>query len=79
MMVVVTPKCPICQRPSELKVPREGYALWKRGELLQVAMRELTADERELLLTGTHPACWDELVPDDDDYMGWPDGPWEEG
>lgn len=27
----------------------------------------MSADERELLLTGTHPKCWKSMFPDEDD------------
>ena len=38
----------------------------QRGELIQEALPELSADQRELLISGTCPKCWDELFPPDE-------------
>ena len=35
--------------------------LWEQGELVQNAMPELSADEREFILTGITPTEWDEF------------------
>jgi hypothetical protein len=37
------------------------------NRLIQVGMPSLTADEREMLITGTHPDCWDSLMTDEDE------------
>jgi hypothetical protein len=59
----VTVTCPLClteQRP--LLVSIERYNAWKNGELfIQEAFPELTASERELLMTGTCDPCWDRM------------------
>ena len=58
---VETPPCPMCHKKSQLQVPLQGLEAWRRGELIQRALPELTADEREMLMTGTHPDCWDKM------------------
>lgn len=56
--VVVKTKCPICGRPQNVVVPREGYENWRyNGKLIQNALPTLTADECEALMTGTCPDC----------------------
>jgi hypothetical protein len=36
-----------------------GYLRWSElGEHIQDALPELDADQRELLMTGTHAHCW---------------------
>tara|TARA_R100000935_G_C2826061_1_gene162352 strand:+ start:1169 stop:1360 length:192 start_codon:yes stop_codon:yes gene_type:complete len=35
--------------------------LWEQGELVQNAMPELSADEREFIMTGITPTEWDEF------------------
>ena len=60
--VVVKTKCPICGRPQNVVVPREGYENWRyKGKLIQNALPTLTADEREALMTGTCSDCWAKL------------------
>lgn len=58
MVAVETPLCMMCQRTSTLQIREEGLRLWKAGQLIQHALPELSADEREMLLTGMHPDCW---------------------
>ncbi len=40
---------------------------WQNGQFIQNAMPELTADEREFLLTGMTPEEWDEAFGEEDD------------
>lgn len=61
MVTVQTPSCTVCSRTSRLSVPRPGLELWRAGAYIQDVLPALTADEREMLLTGTHPDCWDRL------------------
>ena len=57
--IVVKTKCPICGRPQNIVVSREGYENWRHnGKLIQNALPTLTADEREALMTGICPDCW---------------------
>lgn len=64
---VTTPACMVCGETSEITVETFPLNTWRNGALLQNAFPEMTSDERELLKTGTHPACWDVLNPDEDD------------
>lgn len=63
--VVVAVPCHLCGLVTELEPSIEGFMAWKNGELIQDAMPELDADERELLISGTCPKCWDEMFPPD--------------
>jgi hypothetical protein len=58
---VTTPRCIVCGQASQVTVVKEAYLLWRQGELIQRAMPEMPVETRELLITGTHPACWDRL------------------
>lgn len=60
-IIVATPACPICHRDGEMPVEVDGYRNWMAGTLIQRALPDLTADEREQLMTGTHPDCWDAM------------------
>lgn len=40
---------------------------WIDGELIQVAMPYLTADQREILLTGLDQTAWDDMFGEDED------------
>lgn len=59
--IVQCPPCPYCKVRGRVVVPVQGYHRWVKGDLIQNAMPELSADHREMLLTGTHSACWDKM------------------
>lgn len=51
--------CVFCKKYHIIKVSEKGYKKWKAGELIQRALPKLSADERELLISGTCQECWD--------------------
>jgi len=44
-----------------IDVTLEQMASWEQGELVQNAMPNLSADEREFIMTGITPAEWNEM------------------
>jgi hypothetical protein len=62
-MNVVTPKCRVCGNNGMLEdVDALGYIRWSElGENVQDALPQLDADQRELLMTGTHAHCWETM------------------
>lgn len=64
---VVDTECPECHRKTAITVVAVGYYRWKAGEYIQVALPELTADQREALMTGYCGECWDKMFPPEDD------------
>lgn len=66
MVPVTTPACMLCGRTSTVEVSAEGYDEWKRGAMVQDAFPEEPADLREMLKTGIHPDCWDEICGEED-------------
>ena len=43
----------------------EAYIKWANGALIQRVMPELTADQREILISGTCPGCWEKTAKPD--------------
>lgn len=74
--MIKTTYCPICGKPHYVNVDPVGYQAWVDGTPIQYALFDLTADERELLLTGIDPQCWDSLFGSDEDLE--PEEDWEE-
>lgn len=67
--VDVTVRCPVCGHPGLVeKVAAEGLQEWQAGQNIQHALPALNADQRELLLTGTHRECFDKAYSDDDPF-----------
>ena len=48
-------------RTLNLDVTLDEYAAWRGGELIQVAMPRLNADEREFIMTGVTAEEWEEM------------------
>lgn len=55
--------CPFTKKFNEMEidVTPEQMTAWQNGELIQNAMPNLTADEREFIMTGITPEVWDEI------------------
>ena len=66
--VVVEVTCPFCGKVSVLTLPTDGYTAWKlNGVLVQDAFPALSAEDRELLISGICPTCWDGMFPDEEE------------
>lgn len=65
-MSVVTPMCPYCGRTSEISVPIDGLEAFGLGAHIQEAFPDLTKEEREMLITGLHPDCFDTFAPEEE-------------
>lgn len=49
----------------DLPITEEQYNSWLNGTLIQVAMPELTVDQREFLITGLLPDDWARIFPEE--------------
>ena len=62
-----TPPCMGCDQSSVVPLEDDKYARWKLGAFIQQVWPEKSDEERELIMTGTHPACWNEMFSDEED------------
>lgn len=62
------PACPVCGISTILTIPYDKYeVLMKRDRpFIQDIFPDWSNDKRELLITGTHASCWDELFPEEE-------------
>ena len=65
--VAVITRCPFCGHANEVEVNEMDYLDWQDGELAQNAFPYLSADEREMLISGICPKCWDGMFGEGDD------------
>jgi len=65
--VVKTKTCRMCDEYELWVLDSVAVARWQGGELIQDVFPEMSTEDREMLITGTHPACWDRLFPKDED------------
>lgn len=57
-VLVQAPECVVCHKSDEVELPKAAYEAWRGGVHVQDAFPDMTPDDRELLISGTHPACW---------------------
>jgi tRNA(Arg) A34 adenosine deaminase TadA len=62
-VIVTCPPCIVCRTSAVLDgVDALGFVEWQQlGVPIQNALPDLDADQRELLVTGTHAHCWERL------------------
>lgn len=65
--VCVVTQCPFCGRGNEVEVNEADYWDWQDGMMAQDAFPYLSADEREMLITGICPQCWDRCFGSDEE------------
>ena len=64
--ISIVTSCPFCGHAHEVEVNEEDYFAWDDGELVQNAFPYLSADERELLISGICPNCWNNMFGNED-------------
>lgn len=72
---IVTTICPFCGHAHEVAVSEADFWDWQDGALVQDAFPYLTADEREMLVSGICPDCWEQTFggsdEDEEDFEDW--------
>jgi hypothetical protein len=64
--LVRCPQCQFCGLSAEILVDSEALAKYERGAFVQDAFPAMPPEQRELLISGTHPGCWDRYMRDED-------------
>jgi hypothetical protein len=62
-IVVRTKTCTVCGDYEVWSLDRELVNRWQGGENIQQVFPDMSAEDRELLISGIHPVCWDQLFP----------------
>ena len=70
MIVVKTKPCLVCDKYEVWSLDREAVTRWRGGENIQDAFPDMKLEDREVLISGTHPACWDKLFAGEGDNNG---------
>lgn len=65
--VCVVTACPFCGHANEVEVNEMDYLDWQDGELAQNAFPYLSADEREMLISGICSNCWNKYFGSDEE------------
>ena len=68
--VTVTKPCLACDEAATVEVDRTQFDLFLAGMKAQDAFPDLPRDEREILISGTHPDCWERMFGGEDSEGG---------
>lgn len=60
-VTIVTPPCMLCNQTENVKVSKDAYNKFMNGMFVHEAFPDFSNEDRELILTGTHPKCWNEM------------------
>ena len=81
--VTVITACPFCGHANEVEVNEMDYLDWQDGMLVQEAFPYLSADEREMLISGICPTCWAKMFlteeEEEEDESDWCDEDSDDG
>lgn len=64
---IVITVCPFCGEAHDVAVNEADYWDWQDGKCAQDAFPYLSADEREMLISGICPDCWDRMFPPEEE------------
>ena len=68
MKITIEKVCPSCGKKHEVIVEEKDYIdFTENGKLAQWAFPYLTAEERELILSGICNDCWNTIFDEDDE------------
>ena len=66
-IVVKTKPCTVCGEYEVWSLDRQAVTRWQEGENIQRAFPDMNAGDREILISGTHPACWTKLFGEEEE------------
>lgn len=72
MVTIEGRRCTVCGQPSSLSIPADKLdevRRWQRERhtYIQSILPDTSPAEREMLMTGIHPACWEQLFSSDEE------------
>lgn len=67
MRMKIEKVCPRCHKLQIIEVDASQYNDWMAGKNIQIAFPTLSADDREVLMSGICPKCWEEIFPPEDE------------
>lgn len=62
-------ECPECADVKTINVNFDQFGDWQSGKLIQSVFPELSEDDRERMISGICPKCWELYETDIDDEI----------
>lgn len=67
MPSIQAPKCHLCGETETVEVTDQEFTALQNTRFIQDALPNRDVDFRELLISGTHPECWNAMFPPEDE------------
>lgn len=65
--LIIENTCPFCHRVDCIEVNGSDFYKWSHGMRAQKAFPYLSDNEREMIISGICPTCWDETFKDEEE------------
>lgn len=56
--ILIGNSCIHCKKDNQIRINKSDYNRRMNGEFAQDIWPNLSIDDRELIISGTHPDCW---------------------
>lgn len=66
-MITRHTKCPFCGDTKDIELTNDEQTAMLSGKHIQEVLPHLSKDDRERLISGTCPECWDSIFRGEDD------------
>lgn len=53
--------CIMCDAAHTVSIPGKELYAYRQGAYIQTALKSVTADDREFLMSGVCPSCWTDM------------------
>lgn len=64
--ITIEGPCVFTGKMYKVVVPIKGYSAWRKGMMIQDALPELSAEDREFLISGISPEGWKEAFGEEE-------------
>ena len=62
--------CPICSKVNTITIKTvSDLDAWRKGAYAQDAFPYLSAEDREVIISGICGSCWDKMFPDEEEEV----------
>ena len=58
--------CPFCGRQKEVELTMDQFTRWRAGASRQLVAPELSANDREALISGICDTCWNNMFGEEE-------------
>jgi hypothetical protein len=65
--VILNNTCIHCGEDNQITLDAVALANWRNRELIQNVFPNLNYQQRELIQTGIHPECWNDMFPKEEE------------